>query len=204
MCKHAKEEIWANTKLKAELTKTLGKPPWVLPPRCDCTWEEQTKPERRGGSWRTALERMPGTGWQHSPPCEGYTVKWELSCPTCLSCKTTEQLWKTATSSLAPALVFFASPLPSGFLWIVHSQEQCFPSPGLTEGQRSSAGRALSDNSLRNQGRIFQGCLSSPDFRPRLQHRAGQGRRAWGAVICHWPHRPCKTLPSLDHYLMPS
>lgn len=209
MGKRAKEEISANTKLKAELTETLEKPPWVLPPRCDCTGEEQTKPELRGGSWGTVPEAVPGRGWQHSPPREGYTLKWEFACPTCLSCKTTAALENCTQLIISSSGIFCISSAK----WISFNCAQAgtmLPFSRAHGGQRNSAGRAPSDNSLSHQGRIFQGCLSSLDSRPSLQHRAGQhsqGRRVSGAGICHWPRRPCKALlnwPSLDHFLVPS
>lgn len=87
-----KRRVQLTQKLKQSWHKALKKLPRVFPPRCDRTGEEQTKPEARGGSWGTAPELMPERSWQHSTPREGHTVKWEFSCPTCLSCKTTAAL----------------------------------------------------------------------------------------------------------------
>lgn len=92
MGKCAKEEISANTKLKAELTKTQKS----LLGYCHhaVTAHERSRQSQSRGeeAEEQLLSQCQGEVWQHSPPCEGYTLKWEFSCPTCLSCKTTAAL----------------------------------------------------------------------------------------------------------------
>lgn len=80
---------WANTELKAELTEDSRKASLVIATRL---WLHMRGAKLREGSWGTAPEPKPGRSWQHSIPREGYTLKWEFSCPTCLSCKTAAAL----------------------------------------------------------------------------------------------------------------
>lgn len=156
----------------------------------------------RNSSWASARERFGSTAL----PVKVTHSSGNFLAPLVFPARQ-QQLWKTATSSLSPARVFFCI---SSAKWISLSCAQTGTMPPFSRahrGQRNSAGRAPSDNSLSHQAGIFQGCLSSLDSRPSLQHRAGQhrqGRRVSGAGICHWP---CKTLwnwPSLDHFLVPS
>lgn len=168
-----KEEIPANTKLKAELTKGSRKASLGI---STMLWLHmrgaETKPEPREEAGEQLLSKCQGEVGSRALPVKVTQWRGNFLAPLVFPARQ-QQLWKTAATSLSPALVFFASPLPTEFLLTVHKQEQCFPSPGLTEGQQNSAGRVPSDNSLSNQGRVFQSCLSSQDFRPSLQHRAG-------------------------------
>lgn len=193
MGKCAKEEISANTKLKAELTKTQKS----LLGYCHhaVTAHERSRQSQSRGeeAEEQLLSQCQGEVWQHSLPVKVTHSSGNFLAPLVFPARQ-QQLWKTATSSLSPARVFFCI---SSAKWISLSCAQTGTMPPFSRahrGQRNSAGRAPSDNSLSHQAGIFQGCLSSLDSRPSLQHRAGQhrqGRRVSGAGICHWP---CKTL----------
>lgn len=127
--KPAKEEIQLtrNSKHRAnkrpepnkapEKREDLPQPSRVLLPRRDFTreggWQSLGRSamcwEKEAGGW--LVSKCQQRTWQRSGPREGYILKWEFSCPTCLSCKTDNSSFGELQIPHCLQLCYFSGPL---------------------------------------------------------------------------------------------
>lgn len=181
MGKCAEEEISANTKLKAELTQDSRKASLGFASTLHMRGADKGRGEKLG----TAPEPRPG---QHSIPREGDTAKWGFSCPTCLSCKTTAAL-ENCSHLIISSSGIFCAPSANSISFNCAQTEQSLPSPAWLGGALSAiplVTREEFSKAVPVPWTWGQGCGTELPAQP------GQG--VWGALICDWPHRPCKTL----------
>lgn len=65
--------------------------------------------EKEAGGW--LVSKCQQRIWQRSGPREGYILKWEFSCPTCLSCKTDDSSFGGLRIPHCLQLCYFSGPL---------------------------------------------------------------------------------------------